>query len=121
MVTRPKPTGFSQLRWSRSAHSGRIGYARNSPSRIAHSCKTAHVLVLAGGDVEAGWNAFTRSGLRELIEMRYRAGAVLVGVSAGTVQLGKYAAVADANSGQELRTAAASRLLNQQMPGSSSW
>jgi cyanophycinase-like exopeptidase len=63
---------------------------------------SADVIVLAGGDVEAGWNAFTGTGMRELIEQRYRAGAVLIGVSAGAVQFGKYASVADANGGQKL-------------------
>ena len=57
--------------------------------------QTADVVVLAGGDVEAGWNVFTRTGMRAQIEARYRAGAVLLGVSAGAVQLGRHAAVAD--------------------------
>ena len=64
--------------------------------------ETADVVVLAGGDVEAGWNVFTRTGMRELIEKRYREGAILVGVSAGAVQFGKHAAVPDANGGLEL-------------------
>jgi len=34
--------------------------------------------------------------------MRYRDGAVLVGVSAGAVQFGKYAAVPDTNGGRKL-------------------
>jgi len=64
--------------------------------------ESADVIVLAGGDVEAGWNAFGETGMREVIETRYRAGAVLIGVSAGAVQFGKYATVADANGGQKL-------------------
>ena len=64
--------------------------------------ESADVIVLAGGDVEAGWNAFGKTGMREVIETRYRAGAVLIGVSAGAVQFGKYASVADANGGQKL-------------------
>jgi cyanophycinase-like exopeptidase len=64
--------------------------------------ETADVIVLAGGDVEAGWNVFTRTGMRELIETRYREGAILMGVSAGAVQFGKYAAVPDAHGGQRL-------------------
>jgi cyanophycinase len=64
--------------------------------------ETADVIVLAGGDVEAGWNVFTRTGMRELIETRYREGAILVGVSAGAVQFGKYAAVPDAHGGSKL-------------------
>jgi cyanophycinase len=64
--------------------------------------ESADVIVLAGGDVEAGWNVLTGTGMRELIEKRYHAGAVLVGVSAGAVQFGRYASVADANGGQKL-------------------
>ena len=64
--------------------------------------ETADVIVLAGGDVETGWNVFTRTGMRELLEKRYREGAILVGVSAGAVQFGKYAAVPDAHGGQKL-------------------
>lgn len=50
--------------------------------------QSADVILLAGGDVEAGWRAFTASGVREVVEQRYHAGAVLIGVSAGAVQLG---------------------------------
>jgi cyanophycinase len=64
--------------------------------------ETADVIVLAGGDVEAGWNVFTRTGMRELLEKRYREGAILLGVSAGAVQFGKYAAVPAAHGGQKL-------------------
>ncbi|MEP7243755.1 MAG: Type 1 glutamine amidotransferase-like domain-containing protein [Gammaproteobacteria bacterium] len=61
----------------------------------------ADIVVLAGGDVEAGWNVFTRTGLRQVIESRYREGAVLIGVSAGAIQLGTHAALAgeSGNSG----------------------
>ncbi|HEV3052862.1 MAG TPA: Type 1 glutamine amidotransferase-like domain-containing protein [Longimicrobium sp.] len=48
----------------------------------------ADLVLLAGGDVERGWRAFEASGVRELVEQRYHAGAVLIGVSAGAVQLG---------------------------------
>lgn len=48
----------------------------------------ADVILLAGGDVEVGWRAFEASGMRDVVERRYREGAVLVGVSAGAVQLG---------------------------------
>jgi cyanophycinase-like exopeptidase len=64
--------------------------------------QTADVLVLAGGDVENGWNVFTSTGLGELIADRYRAGAVLVGVSAGAVQFGKYASVSSGDGAQKL-------------------
>ena len=48
----------------------------------------ADVVLLAGGDVARGWAAFARNGMRELVARRYAEGAVLVGVSAGAVQLG---------------------------------
>jgi peptidase E len=50
--------------------------------------EAADLVVLAGGDVELGWRAFQASGVKELLERRYGEGAVLVGVSAGAVQLG---------------------------------
>ncbi|HEX6371796.1 MAG TPA: Type 1 glutamine amidotransferase-like domain-containing protein [Longimicrobium sp.] len=48
----------------------------------------ADVILLAGGEVDRGWRAFQASGLTDPIERRYHAGAVLIGVSAGAVQLG---------------------------------
>ena len=50
--------------------------------------EAADVILLAGGDVDVGWRAFEASGMRDLVERRYWDGAVLVGVSAGAVQLG---------------------------------
>ena len=48
----------------------------------------ADIILLAGGDVEAGWRVFLRNGLNELVIRRYFEGASLIGVSAGAVQLG---------------------------------
>ena len=48
----------------------------------------ADLILLAGGDVERGWQAFEATGLKEKIVERYYAGAILMGVSAGAVQLG---------------------------------
>jgi cyanophycinase-like exopeptidase len=50
--------------------------------------ESADVILLAGGDVLRGWEAFQASGVRERVERRYHEGAVLIGVSAGAVQLG---------------------------------
>ena len=50
----------------------------------------AEIILLAGGDVERGWNAFEKNGLKELIFRRYFEGATLIGISAGAVQLGLY-------------------------------
>lgn len=48
----------------------------------------ADVVLLAGGDVGRGWDAFSASGLREAVVRRHREGAVVMGISAGAVQLG---------------------------------
>lgn len=48
----------------------------------------ADIILLAGGDVEYGWSVFESNGLNKTIVTRYYEGAVLIGVSAGAVQLG---------------------------------
>ena len=48
----------------------------------------ADIILLAGGDVEAGWRTFLTNGLKNHIVRRYFEGATLIGVSAGAVQLG---------------------------------
>jgi len=49
----------------------------------------AQLIVLAGGDVRLGWNTFEKTGMKDVILGRYAQGAVLVGISAGAVQLGR--------------------------------
>ncbi len=53
----------------------------------------AQLIVLAGGDVRLGWNTFEKTGMKDVILNRYAQGAVLVGISAGAVQLGRYGIV----------------------------
>ena len=53
----------------------------------------AQLIVLAGGDVHLGWDTFERTGMKDVILGRYAQGAVLVGISAGAVQLGRYGIV----------------------------
>jgi len=48
----------------------------------------ASLIVLSGGDVERGWHVFEQNGLKELLPRLRYDGAVLIGVSAGAVQLG---------------------------------
>jgi hypothetical protein len=50
----------------------------------------ADLILLAGGDVRQGWRALKRNGLQSKIIERYYSGAVLMGVSAGAVQLGMH-------------------------------
>lgn len=48
---------------------------------------SANLILLAGGDIQKGWTVI-EDKFREIIVQRYYDGAVLVGISAGAVQLG---------------------------------
>lgn len=48
----------------------------------------ADLVLLAGGDTKLGWDVMNENGIRDIIVDRYHNGAVLVGISAGAVQLG---------------------------------
>jgi hypothetical protein len=48
----------------------------------------ADLILLAGGDVGRGWDVFKGNGLKERIIEYYYGGALLMGVSAGAIQLG---------------------------------
>ena len=62
---------------------------RRPAAEDAKFLETANIILLAGGSVEAGWRAFSENGLQQLIPRRFVEGAVLIGVSAGAVQLGR--------------------------------
>ncbi|MEE3754637.1 Type 1 glutamine amidotransferase-like domain-containing protein [Mycobacterium intracellulare] len=55
--------------------------------------ENTQLIVLAGGDVRLGWNTFEETGMKGTVLDRYAKGAVLVGISAGAVQLGRYGIV----------------------------
>src|SRR6185369_6602341 len=55
----------------------------------------ADIILLAGGDVELGWRAFLSNGLNQHIVRRHSEGAILIGISAGAVQLGLAGLAAD--------------------------
>ncbi len=66
---------------------------RHIPARAAgrgpgSSSTEADLILLAGGDVRRGWTAFEKTGLKDRLMERYYAGALLIGISAGAVQLG---------------------------------
>ena len=63
------------------------------PTKDAALLSKADIILLAGGDVEAGWTIIERTKMAELLRQRYLAGATLIGVSAGAVHLGLYAAI----------------------------
>jgi hypothetical protein len=48
----------------------------------------AQVILLAGGDPLLGWETFQRNALEPVLRRRYLDGAVLMGISAGAMQLG---------------------------------
>jgi cyanophycinase len=50
--------------------------------------ESADLVLLAGGDVDDGWEIMKRTGMDAVITSRYYSGAVVLGVSAGAVQLG---------------------------------
>jgi cyanophycinase-like exopeptidase len=63
----------------------------------------SQLIVLSGGDVQRGWNVFETTGMKQEILARHTQGAVLVGISAGAVQLGRRAmAATDDPSAHEL-------------------
>ncbi|MBT3984545.1 MAG: type 1 glutamine amidotransferase-like domain-containing protein [Bacteriovoracaceae bacterium] len=48
----------------------------------------ADIILLSGGDVEQGWDVFVKTGIREAIVSKHEEGAILIGISAGAIQLG---------------------------------
>jgi peptidase E len=48
----------------------------------------ADLILLAGGEAVHGWQVFERNGLKELLLRKHHAGGLLMGVSAGAIQLG---------------------------------
>jgi cyanophycinase-like exopeptidase len=69
-----------------------ISHCLMVPSQPSHEdrefLEQADLILLAGGEVEHGWRVFERNGVRDIIEKKRYDGAVLVGISAGAVQLG---------------------------------
>jgi len=62
---------------------------KSKPSEAEKDFLTeADLILLAGGDVKLGWDVMTENGVREAIVECYHNGAVLIGISAGAVQLG---------------------------------
>ncbi|MCP3144121.1 Type 1 glutamine amidotransferase-like domain-containing protein [Pyxidicoccus xibeiensis] len=64
----------------------------------------AHVILLAGGDPRLGWDAFQRNGVEPLLRERHAGGAILIGISAGAMQLAARAWSEGSLSGESLFT-----------------
>lgn len=59
-------------------------------SAMDHMCLSqADVIVLGGGDVLRGWTAMRARGMADTITQRWLQGSVMVGVSAGAIQLAR--------------------------------
>ena len=67
--------------------------------------QSADLVLLSGGSVEQGWRAFEQNGVKDLIARRRYDGVVLVGVSAGAVQLGLGAMVEPAAESSAVKKA----------------
>lgn len=48
----------------------------------------ADLILLAGGDTELGLEIFREKGIDEILQRKYAEGSILIGISAGAVQLG---------------------------------
>jgi cyanophycinase len=62
----------------------------------------ADIILLAGGDVATGWHLFNETGIKELIIRRYYEGVILIGISAGAVQLGLCGLIDSGRPSEEL-------------------
>lgn len=86
-----------------------VNICRMIPSEVSAAdeafLREADIILLAGGDALKGWRTFEKNGLRELIAERYFDGAVLMGVSAGAMQIGLFVWSEDEADGGELTSA----------------
>jgi cyanophycinase len=69
-----------------------ISQCRMVPTQLADADRVfleeADLILLAGGDVERGWQVFECNGVKDLILRKRYDGSTLIGISAGAVQLG---------------------------------
>lgn len=66
---------------------------RSFPAEDHTFLSESDIILLAGGDVGRGWTVFVETGMREFIVRRFYEGAILVGISAGAVQLGLHRSI----------------------------
>ncbi len=64
--------------------------------------QSSNLILLAGGDVKLGWSVMQATGMKDILVERYKNGALLLGISAGAVQLGKLGAELICNNGINL-------------------
>jgi len=64
--------------------------------------KEADIILLAGGDAVRGWNVLAGNGLKDLLIKKYKEGCLLIGISAGAVQLGLFGLAEAEHSSSQL-------------------
>jgi cyanophycinase len=72
------------------------------PSQDESFLRQADIIVLAGGNVATGWDVFVRTHMKEIIEKRYLDGSILIGISAGAMQLGLYGLIEETEMSTKL-------------------
>jgi cyanophycinase-like exopeptidase len=72
------------------------------PAEDAQFLSQADLILLAGGDAERGWRTIKETGMGDAIIKRYYEGALVIGTSAGAVQLGLYGCIEKGPSNNEL-------------------
>ncbi len=72
------------------------------PPEDASVLASADIILLAGGEVDLGCRMMTETGAGELIQRRYQQGCVLIGISAGAVQLGRHGVLRTGESSFQL-------------------
>ncbi len=69
-----------------------IADCRMIPAQLMEEDKAfleqANLVLLAGGNVELGWEVFANNGLKDFMPQKRYDGCTLIGVSAGAVQIG---------------------------------
>jgi cyanophycinase len=71
-------------------------------SAEAEFLSAADLILLAGGDTELGLRRLQANGIAERVVRRYHEGSVLLGVSAGALQLGRHVIVEHTTGGDAL-------------------
>ena len=89
---------FFELFCGAMASSG-VEDCRQIPGRPSSADRSffdsAELILLAGGDPRQGWRVFQDNGLATRLVERFREGALLVGISAGAMQLGLFGSSED--------------------------
>lgn len=63
------------------------------PARDRKILEQSDLILLAGGDPRIGWDIMQKQGITEILLRKYYDGSLLIGISAGAVQLGMFACV----------------------------